>query len=294
MERDYAFVDDLGRVRADDVNTQKFVVARLADDLDEALLLAEYARLGGGGERELRDLHVVTQLLRLRLRQPDRSHFRVAVSTRRHVSKIYRVRLLPRDLLCDEYAFFRGEVRERGVCLARNRDHVADGVDVRFARSAELVHLDVAALDFYLRPLKPQAFRERHAPDGDEKHLRFERDVFALRVLTRRAHARVRSLHLLKFRPRERFDAALAERFFKLLRDLFVFERHQSRQQFNERRLRAEARVDGGELRPDRTRPDDDERLRHFLEFEYVIGVYDALAVGLEAGDGTDDRACCD
>src|SRR3989440_2859708 len=204
MERDYAFVDDLGRVRADDVNAQKFVVARLADDLDEALLLAEYARLGGGGERELRDLHVVTQLLRLRLRQSDRSHFRVAVSTRRHVSKIYRVRLLPRDLLGDEHALFRGEVRERGMRLAGNRYHVADGEDVRFARAAELVNLDVAARHFYLRPLKPQPFRERHAPDRDQKHLGFERHVFASLVLARRAHARVGLLNLLKLRPRER------------------------------------------------------------------------------------------
>src|SRR5205085_3169 len=47
----------------------------------------------------------------------------------------------------------------------------------------------------------------------------------------------------------------------------------------------------GGELGADRTGADDDERLRHFLQLKYVVGVYDALAVGLETGDGTDDRA---
>src|SRR5207253_270332 len=85
-------------------------------------------------------------------------------------------------------------------------------------------------------------------------------------------------------------DAALSERLLKLFGDLLVFERHDARQEFDERRLRAEARVDGGELRPDRARAHDDERLRDFLQFEYVIGVDDALAVRLEAGDGAHDR----
>src|SRR5947209_5662471 len=261
-------------MRADDMDAQKLVVARLGDDLDEALLLAEYARLARSRERELRDLHVVAHLARLRLGESDGRHLRVAVSARGHVAQVYRVRLAACDLLDNHDALFRGEVRERG-----RRDHVADGIDVRFARAAELVHRNVAALHFYLRPLKSESFRKRHAPDGDEQHLGFERNVAALSVLARRAHAVFSLLDLLKLRPRERLDAALAERFFQLLRDLFVFERHEPRQEFDERRLRAEARIDGGELRPDRARPDDDERLRHLFEFEYVVGVDDPLAV---------------
>src|SRR5438270_500844 len=116
-------------------------------------------------------------------------------------------------------------------------------------------------------------------------------EALLLAEYARLARSRERELRdLLKLLPRERLDAALAERFFQLLRDLFVFERHEPRQEFDERRLRAEARIDGGELRPDRARPDDDERLRHLFEFEYVVGVDDALAVGLEAVDGADDR----
>ena len=44
VERDDGLVDYLCRVRADDVHAEKLVVLRLADDLDEALLLAEDAQ----------------------------------------------------------------------------------------------------------------------------------------------------------------------------------------------------------------------------------------------------------
>src|ERR687893_2700347 len=67
VERDDRPVDDLGRVRADDVDAEQLVVLRLADDLDEALLLAEYPRLARGREGELGDFNVVAQLPRLRL-----------------------------------------------------------------------------------------------------------------------------------------------------------------------------------------------------------------------------------
>src|ERR1700755_2871101 len=122
VERDDCLVDYLGRVRPADVNAEKLVVLRLAHDLHEALLFAEYARLAGSAERELRDLHVVAQLLRLRLRQPDGRDLRVAVRARGDVSEIYRVWLLPRNLLDGEYALLRCKGRD-----ARRTDHVARG-----------------------------------------------------------------------------------------------------------------------------------------------------------------------
>src|ERR671921_1039433 len=91
VERDDGLVNDLGRVRADDVDAQQLVVLRLADDLDEALLLAEYPGLARRRERELRRLHVVAQLLRLRLRQADACYLRVAVGARGDVAQIYRL-----------------------------------------------------------------------------------------------------------------------------------------------------------------------------------------------------------
>src|ERR1044071_2004349 len=286
VEGDDGLVNDLGRVRADDVDAQQLVVLRLADDLDEALLLAEDARLARGREGELRRLHVVAQLLRLRLGQTDGRDLRVAVGARGHVAQVDRVRLLAGDLLDGEDALLRREVRE-----PRRRDHVADGEDPGLARAAELVHLDRPALDLDLRPFEPEPFQVRHAPDGDQKHLRFETDVAALRVLARDADARVRSLDLFELRARQALQAALAERLLKRLGNLLVFERHDARQQLDERRLRAEARVDGGELGADRAGAHDDERLRHLFEFEDVVGVDYTLAVGLEARDGADDRA---
>src|SRR2546423_2503978 len=106
MERDDGLVDYLGRVRADDVYAEKLVVARLAHDLDEALLFAEYARLARSGERKLRGLHVVAQLLRLRFGESDRRDFRIAVCARRHVAQIYRMSFLSRNLLDDEDSLF--------------------------------------------------------------------------------------------------------------------------------------------------------------------------------------------
>src|ERR1700759_4693432 len=99
VERDDGLVDYLGRVRADGVDAQKLVILRLADDLDEAFFLAEYARLAGCAERELGDLHVVAKLLRFRLGQTDGRDLRVAVGTRRNVAKVYRSWLLSGYLL---------------------------------------------------------------------------------------------------------------------------------------------------------------------------------------------------
>src|ERR1051325_2949001 len=137
VQGDYGLVDYLGRVRADDVDAEKLVVLRLADDLDEALLLAKYARLARGREGELRGLHVVAELPRLLLRQPDGRDLRVAVRARRHGAEVYAFRVLARDLLDGDDALLRGEVREPG-----RRYHVAYRVDVGLGRAAELVDLN--------------------------------------------------------------------------------------------------------------------------------------------------------
>src|ERR1044072_8778262 len=163
MERDDGFVNDFGRVRADDVDAEQLVVLRLADDLNEALLLAEYAGLARSREGELRRLHVVAQFLRLRLGQADACYLRVAVGAGRHVAQVDGMRLLPRYLLDGEDALLRREVRE-----PRRRNHVADGVDSGLARAAELVHLNRPALDLDFRPFQPQAFEVRHSADRDE------------------------------------------------------------------------------------------------------------------------------
>src|ERR1043165_5998223 len=193
LHPDAGFGENLGRVRADDVNAQNLVVLGFADDLDEAFFFADDARLARSGEGELADLHIVAKLARLRFRQAGRADLRVAVSTTWHEPQVDGLHvLLARDLFDGEDALFRREVREQW-----RRNHIADGINVWLACSQVFVNLYAPALDLDLRAFNPQAFKICHPAHGDEQHLCFERDLFAVLVFAGDAHARVRLLHLL-------------------------------------------------------------------------------------------------
>ena len=71
--------DEVGRVRADDVDAERVVGVLVRDDLGEALVLATDDRLGDGLERDLADLVVRAGRLDLLLGQADRGDLRAAV-----------------------------------------------------------------------------------------------------------------------------------------------------------------------------------------------------------------------
>ena len=83
LDRGDALGDDLGRVRADDVDAEDLAVLRVRDDLDEAVVRIEDRRLRVADERELADLDLVALLLGLRLGQADGGDLRIAVGAAR-------------------------------------------------------------------------------------------------------------------------------------------------------------------------------------------------------------------
>ena len=66
-------------------------------------------------------------------------------------------------------------------------------------------------------------------------------------------------------------------------------ERNQPRQQFDDRRLSAKARIDRSELDADGAGAHHDQRFRNFGQFENVIAVDDVFAVSFESGNRPHD-----
>ena len=178
-----------------------------------------------------------------------------------------RPHLLAGDPLGDDDAFGRRHVRELRMHAVTERDDVADRGYVRHGRSIELVHLDVALVHRDAGLLDPEPGRHRPAARRDEQDIGRQLLRLAVGSLRLDVHAvraaRLRCRHL---RPGQRLDALLLERLLELRGNRFVFDRHEPRQQFDDRHLAAEAAVDRRELDADRAAAHDDERLRDLLQ----------------------------
>ena len=74
-------------------------------------------------------------------------------------------------------------------------------------------------------------------------------------------------------------DALLAERLLELRRHGFVFDRHETRQQFDNRHLAAEAAEDRRELHADGAAAQDHDRFGHFLQVDGFVAGDDARAI---------------
>src|ERR1700755_2534353 len=122
------------------MDAEDLVIFFLGDDLYKAFGFADYARFARGRERELAGLDVIAGLFGLGFGQADTGHFRVAIGAVRHEVLFDRLDLFPGNFLNYQTAFFRSQVRQPGGV-----DHVADGIDVRFARLAVFVNGDGAA-----------------------------------------------------------------------------------------------------------------------------------------------------
>ena len=100
--RDAGFGQQLGRVRADDVDAEDLVVFLLRDDLDEAVGLAEDPCFTRCREREFADLYVIACFFRFRFGQADAGDFGVAVGAVRDEVLLDRLDLFAGDLFDDQ------------------------------------------------------------------------------------------------------------------------------------------------------------------------------------------------
>ncbi len=112
--------------------------------------------------------------------------------------------------------------------------------------------------------------------------------VGRLRVDVDASRAGGRAGHL---RPGQDLDALPLEGLFELGRHGLVFDRHQPRQQLDNRDLAAEPAEDGRELDADRAAPQDDDRLRNVLQPDRFVTRDDPFAVDGDPGDAPRLRA---
>ena len=104
------------------------------------------------------------------------------------------------------------------------------------------VDLNKAAIGLDLGLIEANAFGARPATHGNQNFLGFFDNLLAIGGGVGHLHARLGLLDLLELGPDVAVDAALAEDAGELLADIFVFDRNQSRQIFDDGDLAAKAR----------------------------------------------------
>src|SRR3990172_11799926 len=138
--------DEVGGVRADEVDAQRVVGLLVPDHLGEALVLAADDRLGDRLEGDLADLVGDALLLALLLGQADRGDLRAAVRRTRLPDVVDRVDVhLAGDHVGRHQPLVGGRVGEQEPA-----DDVADGVQVGLLRPHPPVDLDEAAVQLRL------------------------------------------------------------------------------------------------------------------------------------------------
>src|SRR4051812_12500426 len=158
-------LDELRRLRADDVAAQQLAVALVADDLDQAAAVAVDRAGADRAVLDLADGDVVAGLARLLLGQPERRDVGVAEGRARDVDVLDRVRLEARRVLDGDDPLVGGLVGQ-----GRTGDEVADGPHAVGARAQRAIHVDepaLAGLDAGL--VEPEALDVGSAPCGDDE-----------------------------------------------------------------------------------------------------------------------------
>ena len=132
--------------------------------------------------------------------------------------------------------------------LRQSGDDVADGVETRFLSFQIGVGVNESTLDLGFRFFEADIFGERAASHCNQNflsgdRLRFPGFVFvndgrALRVLFHRFH----------FGLKLDANPLFLEGFFELRRNVFIFQRHDARQSFEQRHLGAERAIDRSEF----------------------------------------------
>src|SRR5215217_5026893 len=126
---DDELVNQLRRVRADDVRAEYLTILGATDDLHESFRLARGARAAVRRKGELADLVVELAVLALLLGETHRCDLRVAVRRARDVGVVEQVRVLTGDDLRYDDSLALTLVREH-----RRTGDVADRVEPLHAR----------------------------------------------------------------------------------------------------------------------------------------------------------------
>ena len=210
-------LDQLGRLRADDVAAEQLAVLRLADDLHEAGAVAVRRARADGAVLDLAGDDVVAGLLGLRLGQPERGDVRRAERRARDVDVDERVRRVPDRVLGGDDALVGRLVGERGA-----GDEVADRVDVRrrYVRSAPSTAMSPRSSSLTPGGVEPERLDVGAAARGDHEPV----DLGRLVAVGER-HAAVGALDVLDERARVDLHALLLQPALDELGDVGVLGR---------------------------------------------------------------------
>src|SRR6476469_9103017 len=225
-------LDELGRLRPDDVAAQQLAVLLVAHDLDQAGAVAVDGAGADGAVLDLADHDVVAGLARLRLGQSERCDVGRAEGRAGHVDVLDRVGLQAGGVLDGDAALVGGLVRQRGAV-----HEVADRPHALEARALLAVDVDEAArveLDAGL--LEPEALDVGPAAGGDDQPV-----GLALLVAVGERHRAVARLHVLDERLGVDLDALLLEAALGELGDVGVLGGQHALERLEELDLEAEA-----------------------------------------------------
>ena len=283
-QRDDRFGDELGGAQTDHVDAEHFVVLLVGDDLDEAVGLACDLRPSEHAERKGAGAHVVSAPRRFAFGQADAADFRIAVRATRHMIVVERTNGLAGDPLGGDDAFSRRHVRELRV-RAAHRDDVADRRDALNAGAICGVDAHVSLLEIEPDAFGVQSGRHRPAAGRDEQVIGAQFFRRAVRLLKLKIDAVCRRFRRRDLRVRVARDPLPAKRLLQLFRHRLVFDRHEPREQLENRHVAAEPPENRRELDADRAASHDRDRFRHLTQGDRFVARNDASAIDLDAGN---------
>src|SRR5579875_2321649 len=288
VDRQVGLAELLGHPGADHVDAEDApgppVRALLADDLHEAVGLADDERPPVAPVGVLLGHHVVAGLLGRLLGEPGERHLRVAVDAPGHAGVVDGDHLVAQDLVDHEHPLGEADVGQ-----LRGGHHVAAGVHARLAGPHVLVHLDEPPLvHLDLRALEAELLGQRPAADGDHDGLHL--DVLAVPEVHGRGAAVLGGRVTGHRHAGADVDAPLLEGAHNDVGDDLVALGQELGQRLEARDLGAEVGEQRGELAADGAAADDDGRGGQLLEVEHLVGGEHEPAVDVEAGDGARHR----
>lgn len=157
-----------------------------------------------------------------------------------------------------------------------------------------LVHHHVAPIELEAGLGRPQAVGHRPAPRGHEQVVGPQGLDLPVGQLDVEIHAVGRGSCARHFRPGVGLDATFPEDLLQFRGDRLVLERHQPRQQLDDRHLTPEASEDRPELDAHRARAEHDDGLGDLAQANRLVTRDDPAPVDLHAGNAPWLGAGCD
>src|SRR6056297_2162091 len=283
-------VDQVTGHRADDMRAKNTVGFLVGQQLDEAVT----GEIGLGAaiahEGELTHLVGAARLLELCLGLADAGDLGVGVD---HAGDdaIVHMAMFAGDHLGGGHAFILGLVGEHGAV-----NGIADGVDAVDIGAPLVIGFDLATLGHLdAEGIEAKAIGEGFAAGGDQNGIGVE-GVLAvvlaeLVVVLGLGFHRLDRLH---GGAHDEFKALFLQQFLELLLYLAVHAGGNVIQEFNNRHLRAQARIDRAHFQPDDARADDHHFLGDFRQFQCARGGDDGFLVHLDTRQRGGFGACGD